>query len=160
MQSKELLKGTLQTIILKLLSGNEKMYGYEITQRVKNLSDGKLILTEGALLRCAGHYNRLPGIVCPFRLYCWTADQRDRCQEGNRSLCEGCCIPVIKGFWHPGIYILHYRISDSMVWYIIMVKEFWIQSDARCVDLSGIRYYGPCYCMADYRVSGYKGSYH
>lgn len=49
MLSKELLKGTLQTIILKLLSSNERMYGYEITQRVKDLSDGKLILTEGAL---------------------------------------------------------------------------------------------------------------
>ncbi|MFT6360366.1 MAG: DNA-binding PadR family transcriptional regulator, partial [Saprospiraceae bacterium] len=32
MYSKELLKGTLQTIILKLLSENGRMYGYEITQ--------------------------------------------------------------------------------------------------------------------------------
>ncbi|MDN5200778.1 PadR family transcriptional regulator [Fulvivirgaceae bacterium BMA10] len=49
MYSKELLKGTLKTIVLKLLSENEKMYGYEITQRVKALSDGKILLTEGAL---------------------------------------------------------------------------------------------------------------
>ncbi len=49
MYSKELLKGTLKTIILKLLSENEKMYGYEITQKVKKLSDDKIIITEGAL---------------------------------------------------------------------------------------------------------------
>ncbi|MEQ8926532.1 MAG: PadR family transcriptional regulator [Fulvivirga sp.] len=49
MHSPELLKGTLQTIILKLLADNGKMYGYEITQKVKSLSDGKLVLTEGSL---------------------------------------------------------------------------------------------------------------
>lgn len=49
MHSSELLKGTLQTIILKLLANNEKMYGYEITQKVKELSDGSITLTEGAL---------------------------------------------------------------------------------------------------------------
>jgi len=49
MHSPELLKGTLQTIILKLLKDQGKMYGYEITQRVKDLSDGHLLLTEGAL---------------------------------------------------------------------------------------------------------------
>lgn len=49
MYSKELLKGTLQTIILKLLSENDKMYGYEITQKVKELSEGKIAITEGAL---------------------------------------------------------------------------------------------------------------
>ena len=49
MFSKELMKGTLQTIILKLLSERGKMYGYEITQHVKELSDGQLVLTEGAL---------------------------------------------------------------------------------------------------------------
>lgn len=49
MYSKELLKGTLKTIILKLLSEHEQMYGYEITQKVKELSDGKIAITEGAL---------------------------------------------------------------------------------------------------------------
>ena len=49
MYSKELLKGTLKTIILKLLSDSEKMYGYEITQKVKELTSGKIQLTEGAL---------------------------------------------------------------------------------------------------------------
>ncbi|HWK56462.1 MAG TPA: PadR family transcriptional regulator [Parapedobacter sp.] len=49
MSSAKLLKGTLQTIILKLLEDNDKMYGYEITQKVKQLSHGEFKLTEGAL---------------------------------------------------------------------------------------------------------------
>ena len=49
MYSKELLKGTLKTIVLKLLTEQDKMYGYEITQHVKSETSGKIILTEGAL---------------------------------------------------------------------------------------------------------------
>lgn len=49
MHSTELLKGTLQTIVLKVLADHGKMYGYELTQRVKELSDGTILLTEGAL---------------------------------------------------------------------------------------------------------------
>lgn len=49
MHSSELLKGTLQTIVLKVLKDNGKMYGYEITQLVKELSDGRIVVTEGAL---------------------------------------------------------------------------------------------------------------
>ena len=49
MYSTELLKGTLQTIILKVLSDHDRMYGYEITQKVKSLSHDKIHLTEGSL---------------------------------------------------------------------------------------------------------------
>jgi len=49
MHSKELLKGTLKTIVLKLLAEHDRMYGYEITQKVKELTFGNIILTEGAL---------------------------------------------------------------------------------------------------------------
>ncbi len=49
MHSPELLKGTLHTILLKVLKDHGKMYGYEITQRVKDLSESRLLLTEGAL---------------------------------------------------------------------------------------------------------------
>lgn len=49
MYSKELTKGTLLPIILKLLSESEKMYGYEITQKVKDLTQGKIDISEGAL---------------------------------------------------------------------------------------------------------------
>jgi PadR family transcriptional regulator PadR len=44
-----MLKGSLQTIILKLLQENEKMYGYEITQKVKDITNGEILLTEGAM---------------------------------------------------------------------------------------------------------------
>ena len=49
MQSKDYIKGTIKTIILKLLSENKRMYGYEIRQRVKQLSGGDIELTYGAL---------------------------------------------------------------------------------------------------------------
>jgi PadR family transcriptional regulator, regulatory protein PadR len=49
MYSKELLKGTLSAIILKLLSEREKMYGYEMSQQVKELSGGKILLRDGSL---------------------------------------------------------------------------------------------------------------
>jgi PadR family transcriptional regulator PadR len=49
MNANPLLKGTLQTIILKLLEDNTRMYGYEITQKVKEASSGEIALTEGAL---------------------------------------------------------------------------------------------------------------
>ena len=47
--SSELIKGTLKTIILKLLADNKKMYGYEITQLVKELTKSEIELTFGAL---------------------------------------------------------------------------------------------------------------
>ena len=46
---KDLLKGTLKPIILKLLSENDRMYGYEITLRVKELSAEKIQLSYGGL---------------------------------------------------------------------------------------------------------------
>lgn len=49
MHSTDLLRGTLQTIILKVLKDHGKMYGYEITQRVRELSADRIVLTEGAL---------------------------------------------------------------------------------------------------------------
>lgn len=49
MYSKELIKGTLKTIIVSLLQNGERMYGYEITQRVREISDQKVLITEGAL---------------------------------------------------------------------------------------------------------------
>ena len=49
MNASPLLKGTLQTIILKLLEDNNRMYGYEITQKVKEITKGEMVLTQGAL---------------------------------------------------------------------------------------------------------------
>ncbi|WP_029034308.1 PadR family transcriptional regulator [Salinimicrobium terrae] len=44
-----LFKGSLITIILKLLKEDGRMYGYEITQKVKAATEGKFTITEGAL---------------------------------------------------------------------------------------------------------------
>ncbi|MEL7535044.1 MAG: PadR family transcriptional regulator [Bacteroidota bacterium] len=49
MYSKELLKGTLKPIILSLLQDNGRMYGYEIAQTVKALSEEKILIKEGSL---------------------------------------------------------------------------------------------------------------
>lgn len=49
MYSRELLKGILKPIILKLLSEEERMYGYEIVQKVKDKTEGKILIKEGSL---------------------------------------------------------------------------------------------------------------
>lgn len=49
MMNTKLLKGSLDTILLKLLSDHKEMYGYEIAQKVENLTHGELKITEGAL---------------------------------------------------------------------------------------------------------------
>ena len=42
-------KGSLQPIVLKLLKDNGKMYGYEIIQTIKLLSNNQFEIKEGAL---------------------------------------------------------------------------------------------------------------
>ena len=49
MKNSQLYKGSLTTIVMKLLEENGRMYGYEITQKVKEISSNKIQLTEGAL---------------------------------------------------------------------------------------------------------------
>lgn len=49
MGNPQLYKGSLNTIIMKLLEENGRMYGYEITQKVKEITKGELKITEGAL---------------------------------------------------------------------------------------------------------------
>lgn len=49
MVSRELLKGSLKSIVLKLLAEHGRMYGYEITQKVAILTQGQITLTYGAL---------------------------------------------------------------------------------------------------------------
>lgn len=49
MNKSTLYKGCLEPIILKLLNENKRMYGYEITQHVKELTKSELTITEGAL---------------------------------------------------------------------------------------------------------------
>lgn len=45
----KLYRGSLETIILKLLADRAEMYGYELTQIVSEMTKGQLQLTEGAL---------------------------------------------------------------------------------------------------------------
>jgi len=47
--STDLLKGSLKTIILKILKEHGPMYGYQLTQVVEQQSQGKIVLTFGAL---------------------------------------------------------------------------------------------------------------
>ena len=49
MNKSTLYKGCLEPIILRLLKDNGRMYGYQITQLVKELTKGELQITEGAL---------------------------------------------------------------------------------------------------------------
>lgn len=49
MKNSQLYKGSLNTIIMRLLEENGRMYGYEITQKVKEITKGELKITEGAL---------------------------------------------------------------------------------------------------------------
>lgn len=48
-KQQQLYKGSLNAIIMKLLDQNGRMYGYEITQKVKEVTEGEMSLTEGAL---------------------------------------------------------------------------------------------------------------
>lgn len=49
MISSDLLRGSVKTIILKLLEEHGPMHGYAITQKVEELTAGKLKLSYGAL---------------------------------------------------------------------------------------------------------------
>jgi DNA-binding PadR family transcriptional regulator len=49
MKNSSLFKGLLEPIILQLLKENKRMYGFEITQKVKLLTKEELKITEGAL---------------------------------------------------------------------------------------------------------------
>lgn len=49
MKNASLFKGSLVTIVLKLLNEHDAMYGYEISQKVNEITNGELKITEGAL---------------------------------------------------------------------------------------------------------------
>lgn len=49
MNKSSLYKGCLEPIIMRLLQDNARMYGYQITQMVKEITKGELQITEGAL---------------------------------------------------------------------------------------------------------------
>lgn len=89
MYSKELIKGTLTIIILKLLADQGQMYGYQITQLVKRLSSDKILIKEGSLYP-ALHKLKAEGLV---EVETKNIGKRVRhyyslTAEGNRIKCE------------------------------------------------------------------------
>ncbi|WP_109832308.1 PadR family transcriptional regulator [Reichenbachiella versicolor] len=69
MVDKELLKGTLKTIILRLLSSYGRMHGYEIAKKAKQLTQGKVLITEGALYPALKKLTDAKLISCETGLY-------------------------------------------------------------------------------------------
>ncbi len=49
MEPNPVIKGSLTTIILKLLDENTRMYGYEMTRAVREVTMNKMDITEAAL---------------------------------------------------------------------------------------------------------------
>jgi len=49
MFSQEILKGTIKPLIIKLIKEEGRMYGYQIMQKVKEISSDQIVITEGAL---------------------------------------------------------------------------------------------------------------
>ena len=49
MISADLIRGSLKTIVLKLLKEDGPMHGYAITRKVEEMTSGKIKLTYGAL---------------------------------------------------------------------------------------------------------------
>lgn len=49
MSKNHLYKGTLGAILLKLLEENGRMYGYELSKKALEVTNGDLDITEGAL---------------------------------------------------------------------------------------------------------------
>ncbi len=121
MYSKELLKGTLSVIILKLLEDNEKMYGYQITQKVKELSEEKILFKEGSLYP-ALHKLKESGLIDVEtvnigkrirRYYFLTA-------EGTKVKDEK--VSEIKDFMITINKILSFHIKTQLRWIIYQIK--------------------------------------
>lgn len=68
MKNSELIKGTLSTIILRLLDEYPKLYGYEIAQLVKERSEDKILIKEGSLYP-ALHKLESDGLVVSEEVY-------------------------------------------------------------------------------------------
>lgn len=49
MEPNPVIKGSIATIVLKLLENNRRMYGYEMTRAVREVTKGRMDITEAAL---------------------------------------------------------------------------------------------------------------
>ncbi len=69
MRTSELYKGSLESLVLQLIGRQGEMYGYELTQRAKELSAGNLNITEGTLyplLHKLESEGKLKSVVRPY----------------------------------------------------------------------------------------------
>ena len=49
LETNPVIKGSLTTIVIKLLEENNRMYGYEMTKAVREITNNKMQITEAAL---------------------------------------------------------------------------------------------------------------
>ena len=106
----QLFKGSLTTILLKLLSEQDKMYGYEMTKKVKELTGGNMQITEGALYP-ALHKLEAEGLLTvsvenignrPRKYYSLTKNGK---QEANNKLAE------LKAFFQQLQQVLNLQLT-------------------------------------------------
>jgi DNA-binding PadR family transcriptional regulator len=57
-----LLRGSIESIVIKLVSEHDEVYGYQICHLVKTMTNEKILLTEGALYPIL-HKLELKGIL-------------------------------------------------------------------------------------------------
>ena len=69
MISNQLYSGSLKTIILKLLKEEGPTHGYALTQRVEQLTEGKIKLTYGALYPILHKLEKEKAVVTASEIY-------------------------------------------------------------------------------------------
>jgi len=96
MSGKKYIKGFLEDIVLHLIGENGEMYGYEITQKVRDLSKGVIAITEGALYpvlhklereeKLAVSYRKIDGRLRKY--YRLTPEGGKRTESASQELAE------------------------------------------------------------------------
>jgi putative ABC transport system permease protein len=121
--SPELLKGTLQTIVLKVLKDNGKMYGYEITQLVRDLSNNRILLTEGALYPTL-HRLVAEGLLRP--LTAFTAEQRTK-EIGIRKVLGASVssIVLLLSREFGKLIVIAFVLATPLAW---LAVDWWLQN--------------------------------
>lgn len=69
MISNQLYSGSLKTIVLKLLKEEGPMHGYALTQKVEQLTNGKIKLTYGALYPILHKLEKEKAVVTASEIY-------------------------------------------------------------------------------------------
>jgi PadR family transcriptional regulator, regulatory protein PadR len=69
MISNQLYSGSLKTIVLKLLKEEGPMHGYALTQKVEQLTNGKIKLTYGALYPILHKLEKEKALVTASEIY-------------------------------------------------------------------------------------------